>query len=121
LPGGRDAPPRSRRGERLQPEDHQAGRHAPVYDAGVLCEKLGMKVNLASKFAETGISTAAVSISQPRCPPWTGAWPSPASISTDDILETPHVFESGHINVPAGPGLGIEVDEVKVRRYAREA
>jgi len=30
------------------------------------------------------------------------------------------VFEGGHINVPTGVGLGIEVDEAKVRRYARE-
>ena len=39
---------------------------------------------------------------------------------TDDILKTPHSFAGGHISVPAGPGLGIEVDEAKVRRYARE-
>jgi muconate cycloisomerase len=39
---------------------------------------------------------------------------------TDDILKTPHAFANGHMTVPAGPGLGIEVDEAKVRRYARE-
>jgi len=39
----------------------------------------------------------------------------------DDILKTPLSFTGGHVSVPAGPGLGIEVDEAKVRRYAREA
>jgi muconate cycloisomerase len=96
------------------------GGMKPVYDAGVLCEKLGMKVNLASKFAETGISTAAVLHLAAALPAvdWGVAFSS--QHLTDDILGTPHVFEGGHINVPTGVGLGIEVDEAKVRRYARE-
>jgi muconate cycloisomerase len=38
----------------------------------------------------------------------------------DDILKTPFSFANGHVSVPQGPGLGIEVDEAKVRRFARE-
>ena len=93
----------------------------PAYDAGVLCEKLGLKVNLASKFAETGISTAAILQLAAAVPQveWGVAFSS--QHLTDDILKTPHVFKDGHIDVPLGPGLGIEVDEGKVRRYAREA
>jgi L-alanine-DL-glutamate epimerase-like enolase superfamily enzyme len=80
-----------------------------------------MKVNLASKFAETGICTAAILHLAAALPSvdWGVAFSS--QHLTDDILTTPHSFSGGHINVPAGPGLGIEVDEVKVRRYAREA
>ena len=37
---------------------------------------------------------------------------------TDDIITEPFRFEDGFILVPAGPGLGIEVDEAKLRAYA---
>ena len=35
----------------------------------------------------------------------------------DDIFVEPFAYESGHLLVPRGPGLGIEVDEDKLRRY----
>jgi muconate cycloisomerase len=93
----------------------------PVYDAGVLCEKLGMKVNLASKMSETGISTAAILHLAAALPAIDWGVGFSSQHLTDDILKTPHSFSGGHISVPAGVGLGIEVDEAKVRRYAREA
>ncbi len=90
-------------------------------DAGLLCEKLGMKVNLASKMAETGVSTAALLHLAAALPAvdWGVGLSSP--YLTDDIVKRPIVVANGHVSVPAGPGLGIEVDEAKVRRYAREA
>jgi muconate cycloisomerase len=40
----------------------------------------------------------------------------------DDLIAAPMRFADGAIDVPAGPGLGIAVDEEKVRRYSmREA
>jgi len=93
----------------------------PVMDAGLLCEKLGMKVNLASKMAETGISTAAILHLAAALPAVDWGVGFSSQYLTDDILKTPHSFSGGHISVPVGPGLGIEVDEAKVRRYAREA
>lgn len=36
----------------------------------------------------------------------------------DDIIRTPFEFVEGHLVVPNGPGLGIEVDEDKLRKYA---
>jgi muconate cycloisomerase len=35
----------------------------------------------------------------------------------DDIIATPFVYDNGSLLVPRGPGLGIEVDEDKIRRY----
>ena len=93
----------------------------PVMDAGLLCEKLGMKVNLASKMAETGISTAAILHLAAALPAVDWGVGFSSQYLTDDILKTPHSFANGHVTVPAGPGLGIEVDEAKVRRYSREA
>lgn len=36
----------------------------------------------------------------------------------DDILRVPFEYREGHLIVPEGPGLGIEVDEDKLQRYA---
>lgn len=36
----------------------------------------------------------------------------------DDIIRMPFEYRDGHLIVPTGPGLGIEVDEDKLRRYA---
>jgi muconate cycloisomerase len=36
---------------------------------------------------------------------------------TDDLIAAPMRFADGAIDLPAGPGLGIAVDEEKVRRY----
>jgi len=37
---------------------------------------------------------------------------------TDDIITEPFRFEDGFVLVPAGPGLGIEVDDSKLSAYA---
>jgi muconate cycloisomerase len=39
----------------------------------------------------------------------------------DDIIRMPFEYEGGYLRVPDGPGLGIEVDEDKLRRYAVDA
>jgi len=97
------------------------GGMRPVMDAGLLCEKLGMKVNLASKMAETGINTAALLHLAAALPAVDWGVGFSSQYLVDDILKTPLSFAGGHVSVPTGPGLGIEVDEAKVRRYAREA
>lgn len=91
-----------------------------VMDAGLLCEKFGMKVNLASKMAETGICTAALLHLAAALPAVDWGVGLSSQYLVDDILKTPLSFAGGHVTIPAGPGLGIEVDEAKVRRYARE-
>jgi L-alanine-DL-glutamate epimerase-like enolase superfamily enzyme len=96
------------------------GGMRPVYDAARLCRQLGMKVNLASKMAETGISSAALLQLASAIPAEWGVGFS-SQYLTDDIPAQPLAFAGGHVEVPQGPGLGIEVDEAKVRRYAREA
>jgi len=97
------------------------GGMRPVMEAGQLCEKLGLKVNLASKMAETGINTAALLHLAAALPAVDWGVGFSSQYLVDDILKTPHAFERGHVTVPKGAGLGIEVDEAKVRRYAREA
>lgn len=97
------------------------GGMKPVYDAALLCESLGMKVNLACKIAESGIAAAAMLHLAAAVPSVDWGVSLSSQYLADDVLKEPLCFAGGHIEVPAGPGLGIEVDEVKVRRYALAA
>ena len=89
-----------------------------VCEAAALCDELGMKVNLAGKIADSGIATAAVLhlAAAVEKLDWGVSLTSP--YLAEDILATPLDFSRGHAGVPSGPGLGIEVDETRVRRFA---
>ena len=97
------------------------GGMRPVYDAALLCEKLGMQVNLACKIAEAGVASAGLMHLAAAIPAvdWGVSLSSP--YLADDIVAEPIALAGGWLNVPTGPGLGIRVDEAKVRRYTREA
>ena len=90
-----------------------------VYDAARTCESLGMKVNLACKIAESGIATAAVLHLAAAVPAVDWGVSLSSQYLADDVVRVPLAITSGHADVPAGPGLGIEVDEARVRRYQR--
>ena len=89
-----------------------------VFEAAALCDELGMKVNLAGKMAESGIATAAVLhlAAAVGTLDWGVSLTSP--YLAEDILAKPLDLSRGHATVPSGPGLGIEVDEARVRRFA---
>lgn len=91
-----------------------------VYDAACLCEELGMQVNLASKMAESGIGTAAILQLAAAVPAIDWSVSLTNQYLVEDILVRPLDVARGHASVPLGPGLGIDVDEAKVRRYAVE-
>lgn len=91
-----------------------------VCDAALLCEELGMKINLACKIAESSIAAAAMLHIAAAIPSMDWGISISNQYLTDDLLATPLVFANGHAEVPSGPGLGVTVDEAKVRRYARE-
>ncbi len=90
-----------------------------VMRAAELCHKLDMKVNLACKVAESGIAAASLMHLAAAVPQV--AWG--VSISNqylaDDIVRATVKVVDGHAEVPAGVGLGVEVDEAKVRKYTR--
>ena len=97
------------------------GGMRPVHDAALLCEQLGMKVNLACKIAEAGIASAGLLHLAAAIPAvdWGVSLSSP--YLAEDIVTEPIALAGGYLNVPGGAGLGITVDEAKVRCYAREA
>ncbi len=96
------------------------GGMRPVYDAALLCEQLDMRVNLACKIAEAGIASAGLLHLAAAIPAvdWGVSLSSP--YLADDIVTEPVALKEGHFSVPTGPGLGITIDEAKVRRYTRE-
>jgi muconate cycloisomerase len=96
------------------------GGMKPVVDAARLCDALGMKVNLACKMAETGIAAAAMLHLAAAIPVIDWGVSLTNTYLTDDLVRKPVTIRDGHAFVPAGPGIGVEVDEAKVRRYARE-
>ncbi|WP_031466436.1 mandelate racemase/muconate lactonizing enzyme family protein [Sciscionella sediminilitoris] len=80
------------------------------------CETFGLGMNLHSG-GELGIATAAHLAVVASTPVLSTAIDSMYYLHADDIVE-PLRFESGALHVPDGPGLGVTVDEDKLRRYA---
>jgi L-alanine-DL-glutamate epimerase-like enolase superfamily enzyme len=91
----------------------------PAFAAGVLCDALGMKVNLACKIAESSIGTAAILQLAAALPQidWSVS-PSCQYLETD-VVRAPIRVMGGHVSVPGGHGLGIEVDEAKLAAVRR--
>lgn len=91
-----------------------------VCEAAALCEALDMKVNLAGKIAESGICSAALLHLAAAVPTldWGVSPTSPYLV--EDVIAKPLDLSNGHARVPAGIGLGIEVDEQRVRRFTIE-
>jgi L-alanine-DL-glutamate epimerase-like enolase superfamily enzyme len=91
-----------------------------VVEAGRLCERLGMKVNLACKMAESGIAASAMTHIAAAIPTLEWVLSLSSTHLTDDLIKRPLDLANGHVALAAGHGIGAEVDEAKVRRYARE-
>jgi o-succinylbenzoate synthase len=90
-----------------------------VCRAAALMHDLGMKVNLAGKMAESGIATAAVLNIAAAVPSVDWAVSPTSPYLAEDVLVKPLEFESGHAIVPSGAGLGVEVDESRVRKFEK--
>jgi L-alanine-DL-glutamate epimerase-like enolase superfamily enzyme len=91
-----------------------------VVAAGHLCEELGMSVNVACKTGESSIACAAglqLAAALPRLA-W-GFTPSTEGLA-EDVTAHPIRIERGHVDVSDRPGLGIDVDEDRVRRHRRD-
>jgi len=91
-----------------------------VLEASRTCAGLGMAVNISCKTGEASIASAAalhVAAVVPELA-WGLTVTSPGL--AEDIAAEPLRIANGHIEVPDRPGLGIDVDERRVRRWQRE-
>jgi len=83
-----------------------------------VCDAFQLGVGLHSD-RELGISTSAMLHLAASSPTMTYAIDSHYHDQVDDIITTPFVFREGCLDVPSGPGLGVEVDWEQVAKYHR--
>lgn len=90
-----------------------------AFQATELFAELGMHVNLAGKTAESSVATAAVVNIGAAAPDLSWAIAATAPYLAADVVRNPVVVRDGHVEAPAGAGLGVEVDEDALARFAR--
>jgi L-alanine-DL-glutamate epimerase-like enolase superfamily enzyme len=88
-----------------------------VVEAGRLCERLGMSVNISCKTGESSVACAAalhVACIIPNI-----AWGLTLTHSglAEDVTAQPIRTDHGHADSIERPGLGVDVDEDRVRRH----
>ena len=88
-----------------------------VVAAARLCDGLGMSVNVSCKTGESSIACAAALHVASVIPGIAWGLTLTNGGLADDVTSRPIRVEGGQVDVLDGPGLGIEVDEDRVRRY----
>jgi muconate cycloisomerase len=93
------------------------GGMTAALEAAMLCGRLGLRVNVAAKIAESSIaSAAAVHLA---CAVPTVDWGVSLThfYLAEDLVRRPLPMGDGGVSLPLGPGLGIAVDENAVARF----
>jgi muconate cycloisomerase len=93
------------------------GGIATVVDAARLCHALKMSVNVSCKTGESSIACAAALHVASVVPNIDWALTLTHSALSDDVTAQPIRTDHGHAESLDGPGLGIDVDENRVRRH----
>jgi muconate cycloisomerase len=88
-----------------------------VMEAGRLMHRLGMRVNLAGKTAETSIASAAIAHLAVVLPEVAWDTSMTAPYLAADVVTQPLLIDAGYIAPPDGPGLGVRVDGEKLARF----
>jgi len=86
-------------------------------EAGKLCQRLGLSVNIAAKIAESSISSAAALHLACVVPKVDWGVSLTHFYLAEDIVRRPLALKDGMVALPEGPGLGVEVDEAAVERF----
>jgi len=82
-----------------------------------LCHALGGDVNLSGKFGESSVANAATLSVATAVGGVTWGLSVTNNYLMDDIVREPIVVRNGRIHPIEKPGLGVDIDEAKVRRY----
>lgn len=83
-----------------------------------ICETFQLGMGMHSD-RELGISTAAQIHLAAATPYMVYAPDSHYHHQADDVITRPFEYERGCFRVPEGPGLGVEIDPLKLEKYAR--
>jgi L-alanine-DL-glutamate epimerase-like enolase superfamily enzyme len=89
-------------------------------EAGRLCDALGLNVNVSAKTGESSIACAAATHIAAALPQIAWGLTLTNEGLAEDVASQPVRIVRGHVEVSDRPGLGIDVDEERVRRYRRE-
>jgi L-alanine-DL-glutamate epimerase-like enolase superfamily enzyme len=87
-----------------------------LLEASRLCARLGMKVNISCKTGESSIASAAASHVAAAAPAIDWGLTVTNHGLAEDVAVEPLAIADGHVEAPDGPGLGVEIDERRVRR-----
>ncbi|MEV0568737.1 enolase C-terminal domain-like protein [Dactylosporangium sp. NPDC050588] len=96
---------------------HFWGGPSSVLQLAKVCETFNLGLSLHSD-RELGISTAAVLHVAAAETMVSHAVDTHLLEQADDVITEPFTFHDGTLQVPAGPGLGVELDHDKLRFYA---
>jgi muconate cycloisomerase len=88
-----------------------------VVEAGLLCERLGMSVNISCKTGESSVACAAALHVASVIPNIAWGLTLTHSALGEDVTALPVPTARGHVDCLNRPGLGVEVDEDRVRRH----
>jgi len=86
-------------------------------EAGKLCQKLGLSVNIAAKIAESSVSSAAALHLACAVPKADWGVSLTHFYLAEDVVRRPLPLKNGLVALPDAPGLGVEVDEAAVERF----
>jgi muconate cycloisomerase len=86
-------------------------------DAATLCKRLGLKVNVAAKIAESSIASAAAIHLACAVPNIDWGVSLTHFYLAEDIVRQPLRLRAGTVSLPDGAGLGVEIDEAAVARF----
>ena len=88
-----------------------------VTEAGRLCDSLGMSVNISCKTGESSIACAAALHVASVIPNIAWGLTLTHIALAEDVTAHPVATARGHVESIDRPGLGIDVDEDRVRRH----
>ena len=97
-----------------------ARARALAAEAGRLCDALGLNVNVSAKTGESSIACAAAMHIAAALPQIAWGLTLTNEGLADDVTARPVRIARGHVEVSDRPGLGIDVDEERVRGYRRD-
>jgi muconate cycloisomerase len=93
------------------------GGLSAAVEAAQLCERLGLAVNVAAKIAESSVASAAAIHLACAAPAVDWGVSLTHFYLVEDIVRTTPSIGAGRVTLPAGAGLGVEVDEAAVERF----
>jgi L-alanine-DL-glutamate epimerase-like enolase superfamily enzyme len=89
-----------------------------LVEASHLCARLGMRVNISCKTGETSLASAAAIHVAAVVPEIAWGLTVTSAGLAKDVAVVPLRIDRGHVEVPQSPGLGIEIDERRIRHCA---